>query len=115
MFQTTQWPDVVQARDGIGESRHEALDRLCRAYWPPLYSYAVKVGRTREDAQDSVQGFLLYFVDKGLIRRVDSDRGRLRNYLVAVFRKWLSNERRRDNCATRGGSVRLESFDVIHD
>ena len=101
-FNTTLWSTVIQARDGDGPSRQAALDRLCARYWTPLYAYLLRRGLKREDAQDAVQGFFAYFLEKGLLDNVDPLRGRFRRYLLAVLEKWLANERRTASAAKRG-------------
>ncbi len=93
-FKTTLWSTILQARDTDGASRQAALDRLCARYWTPLYAYLLRRGLKREDAQDAVQGFFAYFLEKELIENVDKDRGRFRRYLLAVLERWLANERR---------------------
>lgn len=100
-FKTTLWSTVIQARDGDGSTRQAALDRLCARYWTPLYAYLLRRGLTREDAQDAVQGFFAYFLEKGLLENVDPLRGRFRRYLLAVLEKWLANERRTASAAKR--------------
>src|SRR5687767_11045730 len=93
-FATTLWSTIIQARDSDGTDRRTALDRLCARYWTPLYAYLLRRGLTREDAQDAVQGFFAYFLEKELIEKVDKDRGKFRRYLLAVLERWLANERR---------------------
>jgi len=93
-FATTLWSTILQARDGQGTDRRAALDRLCARYWTPLYAYLLRRGLAREDAQDAVQGFFAYFLEKELIEKVDKDRGKFRRYLLAVLERWLANERR---------------------
>ena len=93
-FKTTLWSTVIQARDSDGTTRQAALDRLCARYWTPLYAFLLRRGLTRDDAQDSVQGFFAYFLEKGLLDEVDPARGRFRRYLLAVLERWLANERR---------------------
>jgi RNA polymerase sigma factor (sigma-70 family) len=100
-FKTTLWSTIIQARDLDGPNRRAALDRLCARYWTPLYAYLLRRGLTREDAQDAVQGFFAYFLEKDLIENVDKDRGKFRRYLLAVLDRWLANERRTASAAKR--------------
>jgi RNA polymerase sigma-70 factor (ECF subfamily) len=101
-FATTLWTTVLQARDADdGPAPRAALDRLCARYWTPLYAYLLRRGLRREDAQDAVQGFFAYFLEKGLVERADPARGRFRRYLLAVLEKWLANERRSGTAARR--------------
>jgi RNA polymerase sigma factor (sigma-70 family) len=100
-FKTTLWSTVLQARDADGTGRRAALDRLCARYWTPLYAYLLRRGLKRDDAQDAVQGFFAYFLEKGLLDNVDPARGRFRRYLLAVLERWLANERRTAGAAKR--------------
>jgi RNA polymerase sigma factor (sigma-70 family) len=100
-FNTTLWSTVLQARDAVGADRRAALDRLCARYWTPLYAYLLRRGLARENAQDAVQGFFAYFLEKELIEKVDKERGKFRRYLLAVLEKWIANERRTASAAKR--------------
>jgi len=100
-FATTLWSVVLQARDSHGSVRRSALDRLCARYWTPLYAYLLRRGLKREEAQDAVQGFFAYFLEKELLHDVDPSRGRFRRYLLAVLERWLANERRTATAAKR--------------
>ena len=100
-FATTLWSTVIQARDADGSTRKAALDRLCARYWPTLYVYLQRRGLARDDAQDAVQGFFAYFLEKELIGNVAPERGKFRRYLVACLERWLANERRTANAAKR--------------
>src|SRR5688572_12716368 len=46
VFQSTLWSVVLQAREGSAEERRAALQRLCQTYWPPLYAYLLRKGRS---------------------------------------------------------------------
>ncbi len=57
LFPATQWSLVLDAREGsVGAL--EALGRLARAYWRPLYVFVRQRGLDHEDAADAVQGSL---------------------------------------------------------
>lgn len=53
-FATTHWSLVLCAgqRDAAGSA--EALEKLCAAYWFPLYAFARREGCAPEAAQDLV-------------------------------------------------------------
>ena len=40
-FATTHWSVVLAAGSGNAPQADAALGKLCRAYWYPLYAYAV--------------------------------------------------------------------------
>ena len=56
-FTTTHWSVVLQAQ-GESPAAQEALEKLCRTYWWPLYGYVRRRGYNPEEAQDLTQGFL---------------------------------------------------------
>src|SRR3954465_4995848 len=56
-FQSTHWSALSAVRI---DSPHAsaAIEKLCQAYWPPLYSYIRRQGHSPADAQDLTQAFL---------------------------------------------------------
>lgn len=101
-FQPTQWSVVLDARN---PGRATALNRLCSAYWRPVYAYLRRKGYSAPDAEDRVQGFFAHFLEKRLLERVEEGRGRFRSYLLTVLEYFLANEYRREHAAKRSGPV----------
>ena len=58
LFATTRWTLVVEAAGGEDRVALDALGDLFQIYWQPLYRYARRKGKSREDAEDLVQGFV---------------------------------------------------------
>ena len=56
---TTQWSQVLAARDGSDSQARAALESLCQTYWQPLYAYIRAQGSPPEEAADLTQGFFL--------------------------------------------------------
>ena len=56
-FLTTHWSVVLMAGSSDTPLAQAALEKLCRAYWYPLYAYVRRRGHTVEDAQDLTQEF----------------------------------------------------------
>ncbi len=100
-FATTHWSVVLTAQ---GESRaaREALEKLCRIYWPPIYSFVRRQGYSVEDAQDLTQGFFARFLERGDFDAARREKGRLRSYLLASLKHFLANERGRATAIKRG-------------
>jgi RNA polymerase sigma-70 factor (ECF subfamily) len=42
-FTTTHWSVVLEAQ-GESPAAHEALEKLCRVYWRPIYSFVRRQG-----------------------------------------------------------------------
>src|SRR5215831_17429362 len=55
-FTTTHWSVVMEAQ-GRSPAADEALEKLCRTYWWPLYGFVRRSGYSPEEAQDLTQGF----------------------------------------------------------
>ena len=99
-FPATRWSLVDLARDSGGG---EALERLCRDYWYPLYAFARRSGKTPTDAEDLTQGFFQKLVERGWLADAEREKGRLRTFLLTAFRRYMANEWRRDQTQRRGG------------
>ena len=59
-FATTHWSVVLTAQ-GRSPAADEALEKLCRTYWWPLYGFVRRNGYGPEEAQDLTQGFFARF------------------------------------------------------
>src|SRR5689334_11236116 len=55
-FATTHWSVVLTAQ-GESPAAEEALEKLCRIYWRPLYVFALRQRCDSEEARDLTQGF----------------------------------------------------------
>lgn len=86
-----------------GTASDEALERLCRIYWPPLYAFARRDGKSPADAQDLVQGFLARLLARDDLATVSADRGRFRTFLLTAFRHHIIKQAEHDRAAKRGG------------
>jgi len=110
VFATTHWSVVVAAQQSDTKSL-AALDRLCRAYWYPLYAFARRQGNNPEDARDLTQDFFAQLLARGAIHKADPERGRFRSFLLASFKNLLMNEWKRANRQKRGGGEVIFSLD----
>jgi RNA polymerase sigma factor (sigma-70 family) len=93
-FTTTHWSVVLQAQ-GPSPAAEEALEKLCRTYWRPLYGFARRQGITREEAQDLVQNFFARLLEHRNLDAVRREKGRLRSYLLVSLKRFLAAERHR--------------------
>src|SRR5262245_57900996 len=83
VFATTHWSVVVLARESEGPEVITALEKLCHAYWYPLYVYIRRRGYSPEDAQDLTQGFFTRLLEKRSLCQADPKRGRFRTFLLS--------------------------------
>jgi RNA polymerase sigma factor (sigma-70 family) len=100
-FTTTQWSVVLNAQ-GESPAAQEALEKLCRIYWWPLYGFVRRQGYTREEAQDLTQGFFALLLERRDLEYVRREKGRLRSYLLALLKHFIANAHRRAMTIKRG-------------
>lgn len=111
-FVTTHW-SVVLAAQGSSPAADEALEKLCRTYWRPIYSFVRREGRTIEDAQDLTQSFFARFLERRDLDAVRQEKGRLRSYLLVSLKHFLINERQRATSIKRGEGYSLISLEEL--
>jgi DNA-directed RNA polymerase specialized sigma24 family protein len=105
-FTTTHWSVVLEAQ-GESPAAQQALEKLCRVYWRPIYSFVRRQGPGPEEAQDLAQGFFALLLERRDLRRVRKEKGRLRSYLLTALKHFLADERRRAMAIKRGKGERL--------
>ena len=110
-FATTHWSVFLSLRDIKAAKASEALEKLCRTYWPPLYTYVRRHGYGPEDAQDLTQAFFAKLLEKNFWARADRKKGRFRSFLLTAFRQFLFDQRDRAKTTKRGGGVSFIPFD----
>lgn len=110
-FATTRWTMVREAASGGDAEAVEALGALFVTYWQPLYRYARRKGKSKEDAEDLVQGFLAHLMEVNALQDTDRNKGRFRSFLLASFNHWMINDWKHDTRLKRGGGVSTLSFD----
>ncbi len=111
-FPTTHWSCVLRAGHPTDREGRDALERLCRDYWYPLYAFARRQGLDREEAGDLVQGFLADLLERGDLTKADPARGRFRSFLRTACSHFLSHAREHDRAMKRGGGRTPVSIDV---
>src|SRR5688572_8925818 len=94
IFATTHWSVVLTAGNQTSPTASQALEELCRAYWPPLYTFLRRQGYAQHEAEDLVQGFFERFLAKDYLREVSPEKGRFRSFLLASLRHYAANVRR---------------------
>src|SRR2546425_1224561 len=111
-FATTHWSVVLAAGDSQSSESAQALDRLCRAYWFPLYAFVRRRGFDASDAQDLTQSFFTRLLEKKALGSVDPSKGKFRSFLLASLQNFLNNEWDKTRRLKRGGAVEVFSFDA---
>ena len=111
-FGQTHWSVVLSAagkKDSVLAG--QSLEKLCRVYWLPLYTYIRRQGESPHDAQDLTQEFFARFLEKDFLASVDPGKGRFRSFLLASLKHFLSNQRDRARAQKRGGGQTPLSLD----
>lgn len=110
-FAPTHWTVVLTA-SGHDSAAREALENLCRHYWPPLYAYVRRQGHSPHDAQDLTQEFFRRLLEKNYLADVDRSKGKFRSFLLASLQHFLANERDKQHAQKRGGGAVPISIDA---
>lgn len=110
-FRTTHWSLVLRAGDIANSGRAEALEKLCRAYWRPLYAFVRRRGHDEHEAKDLTQGFFARLLEKNDVADADAARGKFRTYLLTLMNHYLANEWDKSRRLKRGGGIPVLSLD----
>jgi DNA-directed RNA polymerase specialized sigma24 family protein len=116
-FATTHWSTVLRAVDSASPEAPEALEKLCRQYWFPLYAFVRRKGYSPEDAKDLTQEFFRQLLGRHRLHLADRRRGRFRSFLLSSLNHFLVNEWDRVRAAKRGGDLVFVAWDdkVVED
>jgi len=105
-FTTTHWSVVLEAQ-GESPAAQEALEKLCRIYWRPIYSFMRRQGIRPEEAEDLTQGFFAQLLERKSFDAVRKEKGRLRSYLLGALKYFVADEQRRTMAIKPGKGQRL--------
>jgi RNA polymerase sigma factor (sigma-70 family) len=109
-FPPTRWSVVIRAR-GQGREAGRALDELCGIYWPAVYTFLRRKGKSPADAEDLTQGFFAELLARGSLEEVAEDKGRLRTFLLKAATRHMINQYEKTRATKRGGGVSPLSLD----
>jgi RNA polymerase sigma-70 factor (ECF subfamily) len=105
-FTTTHWSVVLEAQ-GQSPAAQEALEKLCRTYWRPVYGFIRRQGTRTQEAEDLTQGFFSLLLERRDFDAVRKEKGRLRSYLLTSLKHFLTSEQRRAMTLKRGKGQQL--------
>jgi DNA-directed RNA polymerase specialized sigma24 family protein len=111
-FATTHWSVVLTAQ-GESPAAQEALEKLCRTYWQPVYGFIRRQGAGPEEAEDLTQGFFALLLERRDLDAVRREKGRLRSYLLTSLKHFLASEQRRAMAIKRGKGQRLVPLEEL--
>src|ERR1051325_72457 len=110
-FTTTHWSVVLSAGQDGSPHAADALEKLCRVYWYPLYAYVRRQGEDEQSAQDLTQGFFERFLEKNYLAQVQPEKGKFRCFLLASLKHFLADEWDKAKAQKRGGRRTFVSLD----
>ena len=105
-FEATAWTVVLDS------GNREALEQLCKTYWPPIYSFLRRSGHQPENAKDLTQGFFVHLLARERLKNVHPAKGKFRSFLLACLNNYVRNEWEKEQAQKRGGGVEVISIDV---
>jgi len=105
-FTTTHWSVVLEAQ-GESPAAQEALEKLCRTYWRPIFAFLRRQGLRPEEAEDITQGFFAQLLERRKFSALRKEKGRLRSFLLGALKYFLADEQRRAMAVKRGKGQRL--------
>ena len=111
-FTTTHWSVVLEAQ-GESPAAQEALEKLCRTYWRPIFAFLRRQGIGSAEAEDLTQGFFAQLLERKSFDAVRKEKGRLRSYLLGALKYFMTDEQRRVMAIKRGKGQRLISLDEV--
>ena len=111
-FASTHWSVVLlTAQSQAPETAQAAMTGFCQKYWPPLYTFLRRRGRSPSDAQDLTQAFFAHLLEQNTLTRASREKGRLRTFLLGSLQHFLANEHAHVQAAKRGGGKQIVSMD----
>ncbi len=114
-FHTTHWSVVRLAGQSPSPDSTAALEKLCRAYWTPVYFFARRKGCSDADAKDFTQQFFSLLLARNDFAGLNAAKGKFRTFLLAAFTHFLANEHDRVRALKRGGGQIALPLDELTD
>lgn len=111
-FLTTHWSLIE------GVKKHQDRDRvliglLIERYWKPVYCYLRRKGYQNEEAKDLTQNFFHEVVlNRNLVERADSAKGRFRSFLLHALGEFLISQRRKETAKQHIPKEKLVPLDI---
>jgi RNA polymerase sigma-70 factor (ECF subfamily) len=104
---------VLEAQ-GESPVAQEALEKLCRTYWRPIFAFLRRQGLRPEEAEDITQGFFAQLLERRKFSAIRKEKGRLRSFLLGALKYFLADEQRRAMAIKRGKGQRLIPLEELH-
>lgn len=112
-FVTTHWSMVLAAGTADTSLARVAMEKLCGAYWYPLYVFVRRLGHPAHDAEDIVQSFFAQLIEKNFVAAADQTKGRFRSFLLIALKRFMANEWHKSRAQKRGGAHAPIALDAL--
>ena len=99
---------------GESPEADKALEKLCRSYWWPIYTFIRRQGAGPEEAEDITQSFFALLFERRDLEAVRREKGRLRSFFLASLKNFLAKVHRRTTAVKRGKGRPLVPLDELH-
>ena len=111
-FLTTHWSLIENIQQETDKDR-SLIGLLLERYWKPVYCYLRRKGYQNEEAKDLTQGFFHEIVlNRHLVERADSSKGRFRSFLLHALDQFLIDRIRRESTQSHIPKEKLVPFDI---
>ncbi len=112
-FPATSMALLKSARREPSPEQKQALERLVRLYWKPVYC-CIRYGwkKSNEDSKDLTQSFFVRLLDEETLEQFAPERGSFRAFLKAVLANFLRKEERTAATQKRGGVAIVVGLDI---
>lgn len=114
-FPSTAWSCVHAAQDADHPQHLAALNRLIVAYWKPVFHFLRASGHAAPTAEDLTQEFFASFLKHGFRQAADQQRGRFRDYLRTILRRFAFDQTARAKRQTRFERQLVSIHTLIQD
>lgn len=108
------WSVVLQAGKADPAAAETALSQLCEAYQAPMNAWLRRRGLGKPEAEDLVQSFIVFLLERNRLARVERGPGKFRSFLIECLVRFMRNEWRKATADKRGGGeapVALEDWE----
>ena len=102
---TTDWSALIMAGNPNSPAAQQALEELCRRYWPPIHAYIRRRLNNDGNAKDLTQDFFAHLLENNGLAGIDKSKGRFRSFLLVSVKNFLANERERGIVARSQGDA----------
>ena len=111
-FPTTSWSVIMNARDPSSEISREALDRMCRMYWYPVWIFIRHKGLDSDRARDCTQDFFTALLEKRYLADIDRSKGKFRSFMLTAGSHFVNNWFDAQSAQKRGGGRLLVPLEI---